>query len=101
IPTTRSHTRSLHDALPIWSVSAHGTADDGLTIVRVRVEITNEPVDLDGRQFARDVTLAIVPGNLAVRDQIDADLVLLLEDGLHRSEEHTSELQSRFDLVCR
>src|SRR5699024_11982528 len=23
------------------------------------------------------------------------------EDGLHRSEEHTSELQSRFDLVCR
>src|SRR5207249_9888440 len=25
----------------------------------------------------------------------------LVQDRLHRSEEHTSELQSRFDLVCR
>src|SRR5690349_24122440 len=31
------------------------------------------------------------PGPLAARDQ----------DGRHRSEEHTSELQSRRDLVCR
>src|SRR5699024_12824174 len=28
----------------------------------------------------------------------DADLILVMKD---RSEEHTSELQSRFDLVCR
>src|SRR5689334_24398499 len=36
-----------------------------------------------------------VPG--VVVQEVDADL---LEDG-HRSEEHTSELQSQFHLVCR
>src|SRR5207249_5762855 len=31
----------------------------------------------------------------------DVDVVSISEDALQRSEEHTSELQSRFDLVCR
>src|SRR5438874_5222494 len=35
-------------------------------------------------------------------DQVTGDQVKgILEDPLHRSEEHTSELQSRRDLVCR
>src|SRR5699024_12423628 len=46
-------------------------------------------------------------GDIAVGDELDAgscgaDLIdHLLMAGTVRSEEHTSELQSRFDLVCR
>src|SRR5699024_11821763 len=32
---------------------------------------------------------------------IDATRLVLCEVSINRSEEHTSELQSRFDLVCR
>src|SRR5260221_3755761 len=41
----------------------------------------------------------------AVQDEIDAEFDLVVEDQIphqsHRSEEHTSELQSHSDLVCR
>src|SRR5437868_9828627 len=44
---------------------------------------------------------AVAVGELAEADEprLDADTAQL--DRLGRSEEHTSELQSRFDLVCR
>src|SRR5699024_11815360 len=42
-----------------------------------------------------DLTAPLLPGD-------EVELILEFEDGTeHRSEEHTSELQSRFDLVCR
>src|SRR5699024_12660794 len=57
-----------------------------------------------------ETVLGLVPAQ--VREQVELALGLLAlqpDDGVHgllvhhqqRSEEHTSELQSRFDLVCR
>src|SRR5438067_10103587 len=36
-----------------------------------------------------------------IRSYVVADLGHILHSRMRRSEEHTSELQSRFDLVCR
>src|SRR5207249_12336365 len=72
-PTTAIYTLSLHDALPIFDQErpALPRADRQKTDAR------------DFRGMPRQAW------ELAARQQAD------------RSEEHTSELQSRFDLVCR
>src|SRR5258707_13795447 len=75
--TTEIYTLSLHDALPIFHV------EDRLEIVRVVVR-------LDRADRANRIHLGHAPG------MRDGDAVILL-----RSEEHTSELQSRQYLVCR
>src|SRR5207249_11216722 len=73
--TTEIYTLSLHDALPISSASAMAARIPGV-----------------GR-----VTVSLRRSNM-VSDMNDSSRLLL---GIVRSEEHTSELQSRFDLVCR
>src|SRR5687768_18204638 len=83
--TTEIYTLSLHDALPIS---------------RRVVELLDPE---------RDARLAAVVAGLANRlDQLgDVGVrVVVVDRGLvgrevHRSEEHTSELQSRLHLVCR
>src|SRR5687768_18186209 len=57
---------------------------------------------------AHAVRLAVHPAAVAHRVDADArdacaavDRAAPLQRGLHRSEEHTSELQSRLHLVCR
>src|SRR5207249_10386487 len=67
---------SLHDALPIWT--------------RAGLVETGDRCRADRRAecFRRTAGRA---GNILPADRLDID----------RSEEHTSELQSRFDLVCR
>src|SRR5438067_7007936 len=37
----------------------------------------------------------------SIRETRDLDIPLVARHFYHRSEEHTSELQSRFDIVCR
>src|SRR5438094_9929793 len=69
--TTEIYTLSLHDALPISRQDAVGPAARGLAPV----------VDVDAGEAVR------------------VALGLRLQVG--RSEEHTSELQSPYDLVCR
>src|SRR2546427_2599286 len=80
-PTTEIYTLSLHDALPIWAVAVSVPADavqsDGLAITMVSDD-----------QALQAVTLG--PGGIGAR---------LSRGG--RSEEHTSELQSQSNLVCR
>src|SRR2546428_8252389 len=73
--TTEIYTLSLHDALPIFA---------GLELLRL--------LGRDGlaRRDARAVGVERLV--LVARD---------LARGVLRSEEHTSELQSRSDLVCR
>src|SRR5438067_9532953 len=70
------YTLSLHDALPIWRFSAisSSTSRSWLRVTR--------------KAWCSRIS---VPVNSAGTE--------ILEH--HRSEEHTSELQSRFDLVCR
>src|SRR5207249_9915695 len=75
---------SLHDALPIL-VAAAGRAVD------VHRQ-TQTP------RFRHDVTEDEILKRRVLRHRRDAAGAVLV---VERSEEHTSELQSRFDLVCR
>src|SRR5205085_11643012 len=93
---TRTYTLSLHDALPIWPLMTTTTEQP-----TTRTGATNEPVEL-GRY-----TLAA--GERVVQGQRVLGVVRLIDipatgDGrpwTTRSEEHTSELQSQSNLVCR
>src|SRR5699024_12797215 len=85
-PTPEISTLSLHDALPISTASIMTLAWPSSS------DIT--PVSWDSRSLARcdfssRLSLPAVSGSrLSSKNSV-------------RSEEHTSELQSRFDLVCR
>src|SRR5699024_12787349 len=70
------HPLSLHDALPICAARPVARREPSARAAR--------PLRRDGFPLrARSRTASVVPGRF------------------FRSEEHTSELQSRFDLVCR
>src|SRR5437868_14789975 len=71
------YTLSLHDALPI---SQH--------VLEVF------PIDFDKRAIAEVFPLFGIAGQVGEDANHERNLPI-------RSEEHTSELQSRFDLVCR
>src|SRR5206468_11747726 len=85
-PTPPIYTLSLHDALPIWTVGK---------LARLALLV-----------LAGLLVLAILSAVLFVMNRTELvarELSILLNRTLreHRSEEHTSELQSRSDLVCR
>src|SRR2546430_10081198 len=81
--TTEIYTLALHDALPIWfTFSGTGL---GLAITRKLVSAMGAELQVEtgatwGTRFYFEVVLPLVPP---------------------RSEEHTSELQSQSNLVCR
>src|SRR5207247_11188082 len=89
-----THPLSLHDALPIFISPQHA-----------RVPLDPPPVPVRPLEFPS------LESSLAWCERERAGLAaatrLAAESGLHetawklRSEEHTSELQSRVDLVCR
>src|SRR5439155_23922619 len=79
-PTSLISTLSLHDALPICEITING---NGATVQR-----SNAPGTPD---FA---ILVDWKGNLTLDG-------VTIKGGFGRSEEHTSELQSRGHLVCR
>src|SRR3712207_8564282 len=73
--TTEIYTLSLHDALPIWSARCPGTVSRSNPVLNhLFYSITSTPMK---------------------------DFLLLFRQPHLRSEEHTSELQSRQYLVCR
>src|SRR3712207_7326530 len=85
-------TLSLHDALPIFRLETNWTIDrpESLTSIRIGDGISSggpnaPPVRFAGFQYARN--FGVRPGYVTMP--------------LQRSEEHTSELQSRQYLVCR
>src|SRR5689334_24704534 len=81
--TPEIYTLSLHDALPISDRAVHDPAlDEGL----------------DDVGMVADEVLA---GHHEVGDQLAGVLGGQEDVGVGRSEEHTSELQSQFHLVCR
>src|SRR5690349_22165550 len=85
--TTEIYTLSLHDALPIYTALAYW---DYLARIR-RLAISREAEN-------RAVRLVEETRRLIAADQVPAAEIQLVSA---RSEEHTSELQSRRDLVCR
>src|SRR5206468_12114512 len=93
-PTTELYTLSLHDALPI-SLAAGGAF------------LLEQPQQLEA-DFQPLRAGAVPVADDARRGRVEAgDEVQPVDAGVHgevarpRSEEHTSELQSRSDLVCR
>src|SRR5699024_12277331 len=90
--STEIYTLSLHDALPISGITIENgvakltrTAEDQKVTLKATVSYNNETKT---KNFV--VTVAAEPYLAYYRITLDV-----------RSEEHTSELQSRFDLVCR
>src|SRR5205085_8892018 len=98
---TESHTLSLHDALPIWRVALRrGRRRADVEAVRATGAAGRALVAFSGdrlpvRQLPRRLARRLSPG--------PSPAALLLPDrhGRGRSEEHTSELQSQSNLVCR
>src|SRR5437868_10660401 len=65
-------------------------------------ELIRQPDDSLDRDIKSDIAAQERDAVIAVSYKVGVDNVHWTEDsGLERSEEHTSELQSRFDLVCR
>src|SRR5207248_11516014 len=98
-PAPRSSTLSLHDALPILVRLEHRL----LVLQDRRHPVEPEPrVDVVPRQRLERRAAAVdrIPTHPLV--VLHEDEVPVLEEALVlRSEEHTSELQSPYDLVCR
>src|SRR5690606_42157210 len=86
-------TLSLHDALPIWSHTPT------LGIHHATISASGDVV-LHENRVREVITLAQGAGE-AVEDMIGELLGEAWDAELERSEEHTSELQSRENLVCR
>src|SRR5690606_41642903 len=90
--TTHTYTLSLHDALPISSLTYTQGANE--------VDLSN--FDDDGFKssmvVSRTRTLTFECNYLVDEDTKELNPALKI---ISRSEEHTSELQSRENLVCR
>src|SRR3712207_7224244 len=89
--TTEIYTLSLHDALPIYIFGA--LAQFERSIIRERTNAGLRAALARGRKGGRRPKLQ--------EDDIEAVLAFLRDPQISRSEEHTSELQSRQYLVCR
>src|SRR5699024_11997796 len=92
---------SLNEALPIYNISKENRekiselsewfeSDEKPAHIASALPYHKFPEDVQDQMYSDDETTLIF--NLALADGIESDEA--------RSEEHTSELQSRFDLVC-
>src|SRR5690606_41488518 len=96
-PCASLHPRTLHDALPIWD--QRGAA---------RTLARNGPASADSLSLERMVQDGVELAEY-LREHLDKDKLILVGHSfgsilgvkMARSEEHTSELQSRENLVCR
>src|SRR5206468_12474024 len=99
--TTQTYTLSLHDALPISGT--YPVAEDPERIhlaVEEHLRGDGHPVPLRAVVFLREAEGTCRMERLMPQEVLP-DLWTLSFKLPTRSEEHTSELQSRSDLVCR
>src|SRR5207249_10778081 len=100
-PPPSIYSLSLHDALPISDQLSHDLGPLGIAEIEV-VGDCHRP-----RSDRREVAPSLCHGLLAALERIRLAIARGHVSGEGerlrsvRSEEHTSELQSRFDLVCR
>src|SRR5699024_12125493 len=89
------YTHSLHDALPIYLTyyNNYGSVTSKPTRFKANLDL-----NLKRERLPNEIAFKQVSG-YNTRSNIPAELVECIFE--KRSEEHTSELQSRFDLVCR
>src|SRR5690606_41416457 len=95
-PTTQLHTLSLHDALPILNrlVTLLTTKEPEIQFVALRN--INLIVQRRPGILAHEMRVFFIKYNDPIYVKMEK-----LEIMIMRSEEHTSELQSRENLVCR
>src|SRR5207249_7377122 len=89
--TTEIYTLSLHDALPIFT-----TADSRIKELIVEHKLPEKAFGVIRKVIAMSDPDLYDPITKELTEQSVRAAI-----GKQRSEEHTSELQSRFDLVCR
>src|SRR5699024_12417397 len=87
----------LHPSLP-----TRRSSDLTVTITYTPAD-GGEPEVHEVAEYGQDggVAMGMFNYNDSIRDFARASFNYALDRGVPRSEEHTSELQSRFDLVCR
>src|SRR5690606_41946400 len=96
-PSTAPHlyTLSLHDALPISNIySKRDDHEKAVELLKIALQYTDDYADvynLIGMEYLFMDNLELAKENF----------IKCLEEDIERSEEHTSELQSRENLVCR
>src|SRR5207248_11162955 len=88
---------SLHDALPISATGSLRISGRGSWLDAGR------PVRADSTLSLREDSgvVSYVPGDLTLTVRAGTTLAEISDITSERSEEHTSELQSPYDLVCR
>src|SRR5699024_11664780 len=86
--TTYIYSLSLHDALPIFFKFYHLLGQILIALGHLAIRVMGK----NAFALGADLLCPDRMGNLGAED---------LDFAAIRSEEHTSELQSRFDLVCR
>src|SRR5699024_11767683 len=96
-PTLEICTLSLHDALPICETGSAKITGAGKLPCRYVIHAVG-PRWRDGKHGERDQLISCYRTSLALAKEKKCETVAF---PLIRSEEHTTELQSRFDLVCR
>src|SRR5206468_12093840 len=99
-PTTEIYTLSLHDALPICELNRLGLT----SAIDAGGGFQNYPEDyqvIDQLHRRGEMTVRIAYNLFTQRPSQELDDFSRWVTMTRRSEEHTSELQSRSDLVCR
>src|SRR5207249_10126979 len=96
-PTPNASPLSLHDALPILRI---GSSLRGLSEVITITSLSRPATAPINGRFVRSRSPP-QPNTVMRRPGASGRAVSSRLRNASRSEEHTSELQSRFDLVCR
>src|SRR5690606_39551417 len=96
-PSTVIYTLSLHDALPIWLRPEYTRAEVGITGGNFLIADVGAVCVSENEGNAR-LSTSFPKVHIAI---IGIEKILPSIQDLARSEEHTSELQSRENLVCR
>src|SRR5439155_25236074 len=99
IPTTELYPLSLHDALPIFSRAVEAISPKTRQPPGLKPSLVI-PIIRQVRQVLLRLTLELFLATAAAQKDHSAADFHRRHAG-HRSEEHTSELQSRGHLVCR
>src|SRR5438874_5366211 len=94
-PNPESYTLSLHDALPIFDALAR-EAGNTFAFDASALDFTDRTSD-----EISDVIREQAKASYQEKEALDGREMTSLISSDVRSEEHTSELQSRRDLVCR
>src|SRR5690606_41755125 len=94
------YTRSLHDVLPIYlqrrACRKHGLIEIGQRLIGAPLTDQRRFICLD-----REVELCIMLTARRTGDRVSNRRLDQVEGRCSRSEEHTSELQSREKVICR